>query len=98
MQTIFRPTIWKIILTSTLFIITSLLSRNYVISHISDTFSWGFPLQFYFAWGPCPLGESCSEFNGLWLIIDILIWYLVSAFIIHSFKKKSVLAEKETAK
>jgi hypothetical protein len=81
-----------------LFLIASLLWRSYVISTISDTFPWGFPVQFYLAWGPCPPGESCSEFNGLWLFLDILIWYVVSTFIIHTFKKKSVPVEKEMAK
>ena len=98
MQNIFKPTFRNISLTFALLILTSLLWRNSVISTISDTFPWGFPLQFYLAWGPCPPGETCSEFNGLWLLLDILIWYVVSAFIIHTFKKKSAPAEKEMAR
>ena len=87
MKTILTPTILKIILTFVLFIITSLLWRNYVISTISDTFPWGFPLQFYLAWGPCIPGETCYEFNGLWLSLDLVIWYVVSAFIIYYASK-----------
>ena len=88
MITLLKPSFWKIILTFTLFIVTSLLWRSYVTSTISDTLPWGFPLQFYLAWGPCPPGESCYEFNGLWLFLDIVIWYVVSAFIIYYASKR----------
>jgi len=84
------PTVWKITLTFVLFIIASFLWRTYVISTISDTFPWGFPLQFYLAWGPCPPGEICSEFNWLWLAIDIAIWYIFSAFIISAVKNRNI--------
>jgi len=45
--------------------------------------------------GPCPPGEICSEFNVLWLVIDIVFWYIVSAFIISILKKRSAFGEKE---
>jgi hypothetical protein len=61
-----------------LFALSSILWRSYIISTISDTFPWGFPLQFYLAWGPCPPGEACSESNFFFLILDLLFWYLVS--------------------
>ena len=96
MKTILTPTILKIILTFVLFIITSLLWRNYVISTISDTFPWGFPLQFYLAWGPCAAGETCYEFNGLWLLLDLVIWYVVSAFIIYYASKRKWRNELST--
>ena len=83
-------TVWKITLTFVLFIIASFLWRTYVISTISDTFPLGFPLQFYRAWGPCPPGEICSEFNWLWLAIDIAIWYIFSAFIISAVKNRNI--------
>ena len=98
MKTVIKPTLLKITLTLILFVITSLLWRNYVTSTISDTFPWGFPFQFYLAWGPCPPGEICSEFNGLYLVLDIIIWYVVSAFIIRMFKKEETLVETEAAK
>lgn len=98
MKNFLRPSPLKIILAFTLFISTSYLWRIYIISTISDTFPWGFPLQFYLAWGPCPPGEICSEFNGLYLMLDIIIWYVVSAFIIRIFKKDATLVEKEAAK
>ncbi len=86
MKTFLRPSPLKIILAFALFVATSYLWRMYIISTISDTFPWGFPLQFYLVWGPCPPGEICSEFNGLYLMLDIIIWYVVSAFIIRIFK------------
>ena len=88
MKAILKPSFAKIILTFILFIVASLLWRQYVISRISDTFPWGFPLQFYLAWGPCPPEEICYEFNGTWLVIDLAIWYLISTFIVNIFNKR----------
>jgi hypothetical protein len=82
MKAIFKPTLLKIILTLILLAGSSILWRAYVITRISDTFPWGFPLQFYMAWGPCPPGEICSETNVVFLILDIMFWYLVSGFLL----------------
>ena len=82
MLTILKPNLWKLILTVILFYGSSTLWRLFVISRISDTFPHGFPFQYYLVWGPCPPGEVCSEFNVLYLILDWVIWYLVSAFIV----------------
>jgi hypothetical protein len=90
MKTFFRPSPLKIILAFVLFFVASYLWRMFIISTISDTFAWGFPLQFYLAWGPCPPGEICSEFNGLWLGVDLVIWYLVSALIIRPASTRKV--------
>jgi hypothetical protein len=98
MNTFLKPTVGKTILTWVLFLASSYLWRAYIISIISDTFPWGFPLQFYLARGPCPPGESCSEFNGLWLVIDIAVWYVISAFVISMATKEKSLVKKETAK
>jgi len=87
MQRILKPNLWKIVLTGILFFVSSVLWRAYVTSHISDTFPHGFPFQFYLGWGPCQRGEICYEFNGLFLIFDILIWYFVSAFITDRISK-----------
>jgi hypothetical protein len=77
-----RPSTAKIIITFILFALFSYLWRVYIISSISDTFPLGFPLQFYLAWGPCQQGEICSETKFLYLILDIVFWYIVSAFLI----------------
>ena len=82
MRTIFRPTLLKIILALVLLVICSFLWRLYIISTISDTFPWGFPLQFYTAWGPCPPGEICREANFSFLILDLAFWYIVSGFLV----------------
>lgn len=79
-----RPNPWKIILAIILFLGSSALWAAIVPRFISDTFPKGFPFQFYLAWGPCPPGEVCSEFNGLYLILDLVIWYAVSALIVHT--------------
>jgi len=85
MSTLLKPTLFKIILTFALLALSSYLWRIYIISTISDTFPWGFPLRFYLAWGPCQQGFSCSESNIFYLIIDIVFWYIVSAFVISKF-------------
>ena len=89
MKSIFKADKWKITLTLALLYFSSIFWRAYVISRISDTFPTGFPLQFYLAWGPCQPREICSEFNWLWLVIDIVFWYIVSTFIISILKKRS---------
>lgn len=83
-----KPTFTKIFFTLVLFVLSSWLWRMYIISRISDTFPHGFPLQFYLGWGPCPPGETCFEFNGLYLFVDLAFWYLVSAFVVHIFQRK----------
>lgn len=85
MKTIFKPTLLKILLTFLLFLVSSYLWRMVVIASISDTFPWGFPLQFYLGWGPCPPGEVCSESNALFLILDLVFWYIVSALLLSRF-------------
>lgn len=85
MKNILKPTALKFILTLILFVLSSYLWRMYVTSTISDTFPWGFPLQFYTAWGPCPPGEICNEANFFFLILDIAFWYIVSGFLVSRF-------------
>lgn len=89
MKQILKPTLIKIILTLALLIISSLLWRMYVMATLSDTFPYGFPLQFFLAWGPCRPEQNCSEFNGLWLALDILFWYAVSAGIVGWVKRRA---------
>jgi hypothetical protein len=88
MKTLLKPTVLKIIFMFVLFIAASWLRRMYVISTISDTFPLGFPLQFFLAWGPCQAGQNCSEFNSLYLALDIIFWYIVVAILVSRFQKK----------
>jgi len=81
-----KPTLWKVIATIGLLYVSSLLWRAYVISRISDTFPMGFPFQFYLGWGPCPPGDICSEFNGIYLLLDVLIWYAVGAWTVDRLR------------
>ena len=81
MKAIFKPTLLKVLFTPVLLVVSSYLWRMVVIARISDTFPWGFPLQFYLAWGPCPPGETCSETNILFFLVDVLFWYIVGGFL-----------------
>jgi hypothetical protein len=83
-----NPTAEKILLAAGLFYGSSAVWRAYVVSRISDTFPQGFPFQFYVGWGLCPPGQTCSTFNGWFLVLDIVLWYIVSAFILNSLRKK----------
>ena len=83
-----KPSLWKILLAAVLLYASSALWRAYVMARISDTFPHGFPFQFYLGWGPCPPGQSCSEFNGLFLLLDIVLWYIASALIVDRLRKK----------
>lgn len=89
MKSILKPTLMKIILTFILLFIFSWLWGIFVRFTISDTFPIGFPLQFFLSWGPCPPGNVCSESNGLWLVVDLIFWYLVSSFLVYWFQKLS---------
>lgn len=85
---ILKPTLSKVMLTIGLLAAASLLWRAYIVSRISDTFPLGFPFQFYLAWGPCPPGQDCSEFNGPYLLFDVALWYAVSAFLLDRLRKR----------
>jgi hypothetical protein len=89
MFTFLKPNGWKILITIALLIITGFLWRMFIISRISDTFPWGFPFQYYLGWGPCPSEETCFEFNGLYLILDLFIWYTASAFLVDRVRSAS---------
>jgi len=88
MTSFLKPNLWKLLLTFALLFISSALWRMYVVTHISDTFPLGFPFQFYMGWGPCPPGENCSEFNWFYLVLDLIMWYIVSAFTVDRIRKK----------
>lgn len=83
-----KPTLWKVIATIGLLYISSLLWRAFVVSRISDTFPLGFPFEFYQAWGPCPPGTVCSEFTVTLLLLDVLIWYVFSAFVVTRYHRE----------
>jgi hypothetical protein len=82
-----KPDIRKIALGLLLFAASSFFWRTYTISRISDTFPHGFPFQFYMGWGPCRPGEICHEFHSLYLVLDLAIWYIISALIVDRVRK-----------
>jgi hypothetical protein len=85
----FIPKPAKVLLSLALLLISALLTYYYVTARISDTFPFGFPLQFFVAWGPCRPGMNCSEFNLLWLVGDIVFWYTLSAGVVAMFGRKA---------
>ncbi len=87
MKDVLKPTFLKVVVAFILFALSGWGWRLLVQMRISDTFPFGFPFQFFLAWGPCQPGENCSEFNGLYLVFDILIWYVVGAWIVSRFKR-----------
>jgi hypothetical protein len=88
MKNFLKPNLLKVIITIGLFTVFSWLWRIYIISTISDTFPFGFPFQFFLAWGPCQAGQNCSEFNGLYLTLDLIFWYVVGAILVLRVQKK----------
>jgi hypothetical protein len=82
MKAIRKPSWLKTLLTIALLLLSSYLWRLVVIARISDTFPWGFPLQFYLAWGPCPPGEICNESNFFFVLLDLVFWYMISGFML----------------
>jgi hypothetical protein len=92
LRNILSPNFRKVALTVILLWVSSALWRAYVIRRISDTFPHGFPFQFYLAWGPCPPGQACFEFNALSLVFDVILWYLISAFIVQWLRGRRTAA------
>lgn len=88
MKSMLMPTILKIGLALTLFVIFSIVWSMVVPFVISDTFPLGFPFPIILAWGPCPPGENCSEFSTINLIVDAVIWYFIGAWLGSRFQKK----------
>lgn len=87
MKDVLKPTFLKVIVAFILFVLFGWSWGLWVQMRISDTFPFGFPFQFFLAWGPCQAGENCSEFNGLFLVLDIVIWYVVGAWLVNLLKK-----------
>ncbi len=57
-------------------------------SFLADYAALGFPFAFEESWGPCPPGGTCSSFNPLFLLVDVLAWYLFTCALIHQARKR----------
>jgi hypothetical protein len=82
MLKLLTPSIAKIGLTLILLVVSAALWRAYIIAHIGDSFPFGFPFVFWESWGPCRPGENCAAGRWWALMLDIIIWYSVSAVIL----------------
>ncbi|MFH1445527.1 MAG: hypothetical protein ABIF08_03545 [Nanoarchaeota archaeon] len=88
----FKPTIAKIVLFLILFLVTSVLNNmSLFFATCCDLgTNYGFPIAFYGYGGGPPLlhgQQTPSYFNISILILDILIWYLVSCGIAGLYHK-----------
>lgn len=88
MKAMLKPAFSKIFLALLLFILVSGLWRTGIRFIISDTFPYGVPFPVMLSWGPCPPGETCSEFYTFNLFLDLAIWYFISAWIVSRFQKR----------
>ncbi len=86
MLKLFQPSIFKIALTLVLFASLTWLWGVLGNLVIMDASFYGVPLHFYSVWGPCQIGSDCSEFNGWYLVLDVLIWYVASALLVQGIK------------
>jgi hypothetical protein len=85
---ILKPNFWKIALAIILLGISSALWRTYVVTHNSRRVSLSILLEL----GACPPEQNCSEFSMLFLLLDVIIWYLIRAFIMQWIKGQSSAA------
>jgi hypothetical protein len=82
-----KPSLFKIVVALALFLgLTWMWSLKNMF--IMDASFYGAPLIFFSVWGPCQIGQTCSDFNGINLLLDLIFWYLVCAFIVERFSKK----------
>lgn len=74
-----KPSLLKLITTLVLFFGLTWLWGYIGNLFIMDASFYGLPLTFFSVWGPCQVGQNCSEFNNVNFVLDIVFWYLVSA-------------------
>ena len=89
MKALLKPSLTKILLALGLFIVASFLWKYTFGLVIMDVNYFGWPLHYLTTWGPCRAGENCSEFNGMYLVFDLLFWYMIGAWIVNRFSKKT---------
>ena len=80
-----KPTIGKIILTITLFIVITYLFQYLIITY--DATLIGFPSAFYTSSCGFKGTENCESFKIINFILDIAFWYLISCILISLIKK-----------
>jgi hypothetical protein len=81
------PTPEKVILTVVLFFLFGLMIWPIIITPLITDFNpVGFPLVIR-AEGLCPPTYVCIEFRWISLVIDVMVWYLFSAAVIHAHVK-----------
>ena len=82
-----KQSLLKIVVTLVLFVgLTWLWSLKNMF--IMDASFLGLPLTFYSVWGPCQVGQACSEFSILNFALDLAFWYIVGAFLVDRFARK----------
>ena len=84
----FKPSLPKLAAALVLFFAVDWLWRITIGRVIMDVSYFGLPLRYLIAWGPCQAGQDCSEFNGVYLGLDLVFWYIISAALVTKFWKK----------
>jgi len=88
MKAILKPSLLKIGITFIFLFVFSWLWQMTVGRVVMDVSYYGVPLHFFTMWGPCQAGQSCSEFNGLYLVLDAIGWYIIGAAFVTRFGKR----------
>jgi hypothetical protein len=81
---LFVPTPKKLVLTAIFFFLVGWIVWPAMITSImTDWYPVGFPFAIH-AEGLCPPTYICVDFRWSALIIDVLVWYTVSAILINA--------------
>lgn len=81
-----KPSLARLILTTALFLVTGYFWK---FSGIMDIYPFGLPFFATVATYNCgPSIDPCTEVRWGGLVADLVIWYLVSAFVVERFNKK----------
>ncbi len=86
MKNFLRSSLIYLILGVVLLFASSFIWQMLVGRLLVDTSFMGYPLHFYTAWGPCPPGQACAEFNFPYLILDLVFWLIVGAILVELYK------------
>lgn len=90
-----KPNLWNLLLTPVFFWLTSSVWSFLKGMFVMDASFFGFPLNYFTAWGPCQVGADCSETNNLNFFLDIVIWYVASAVLVFLVKKYGNLLRRK---
>jgi hypothetical protein len=82
-----KPDWRKIVIFVVLFIAIFLIGYYKYLT--LDSWTFGIPFEFSSGYGPCPYPNviECNKNNFIFLVLDIIIWYILSCLIIWVYDK-----------